>query len=393
MFDQEKQAVRDDDTSGYGHAVHHGSNLYREMHKDATDKGEIGVYEIQHHHHVEIGVFLQSHQHKSVPSSSTQPEGTSKSSLDGDEIKNYINKYSQISPDFPDAQVRELLASKSKAPAKLERKKFRVLRSPYISKYGSGSKDVVDIDKGEKLKYAFDGYNINQDLPNELMIDYSQWIAVGLLKTHSAKKETDNHYRVNASGKKSKIQLGDNYRYTTTSCFFKTYVEKTHTRYYPAESAVDLSTQQDYAESIVVAKNEDVIANIIQGFCMPAGLLWYMVDKPSLEAYKGKITQQTDLVNEIPFDVDYVQNIPQQASDSLDCGVFVCGYVEILSEGLQVHSCGFDSACQRAHYASLLWHYGVEKANEGYTSDNEDPPRPRKSVIEEIEANAIVTLE
>ncbi|KAM3380066.1 hypothetical protein P3S68_005639 [Capsicum galapagoense] len=77
---------------------------------------------------------------------------------------------SQIPPDFPDAQ------------------------------YGSGSKDAVDIDKEEKLKYAFDGYNINQDLRNELMIDYSQWIAVGLLKTHSAKKEMDNHYRVNASG-------------------------------------------------------------------------------------------------------------------------------------------------------------------------------------------------
>ncbi|KAM3286268.1 hypothetical protein P3S67_025067 [Capsicum chacoense] len=70
----------------------------------------------------------------------------------------------QISLDFPDAQ------------------------------YGSSSKDAVDIDKEEKLKYAFDGYNINQDFPNELMIDYSQWITVGLLKTHSAKKETDNHY-------------------------------------------------------------------------------------------------------------------------------------------------------------------------------------------------------
>ncbi|PHT82630.1 hypothetical protein T459_11073 [Capsicum annuum] len=397
-----------------------------------------------------------SHQHKFVPSSSTQSEGTSKSSLDGDEIKNYINKCdevggiitdsiqsavdtllfglstpsttksldvgasnkmierhwdlpdSQIPPDFPDAQVRELQASKSKAPAKRERKKSRVLRSPCISKYGSGSKDAVDIDKEEKLKYAFDGYNINQDLPNELMIDYSQWIIVGLLKTHSAKK-------------KSKIQLGDNYRYTTTSCFFKTYVEKTHTRYYPVEPPVDLSMQQDYAESIVVAKKEDIIANIIQAFCVPAGLPWYMVDEvyvsincdkefhwvlavivlkerlirvyDSLSTYKGKITQQTGLVNEIPFDVDYVQNIPQQASDSLDCGVFVCAYAEILSEGLQVHSCRFDSACQRACYASLLWHYAVEKANEGYRNDNGDPPRSRKSVIEEIEANVIVTLE
>ncbi|KAM3221846.1 hypothetical protein P3L10_021116 [Capsicum annuum] len=372
----------DDDTSGCGHAVHHGSDLYRETDKDAADKGEIGVSETQHHHHVEIGVSPQSHQHKSVPSSSTQPEETSKSSLDSDEMKNYINKCfaekmaelvtliskihaeifvviqedkideqqqsqedgsnkqerqhksdmqhedydkgslndievsrdeesnkkhllkdkqlldvnvvdkdagrednfknedcsdlqaledeimayeeeysdeelgkknisdvedlsdvnltakqdvtemnlknqkstdvtdvqdevggtitdsiqsavdtllfgrsipsttksldvgasnkmterhwdlpnSQIPPDFPDAQVRELQASKSKSPAKRERKKSRVLRSPYISKYGSGSKDAVDIDKEEKLKYAFDG------------------------------KKTDNHYRVNASG-------------------------------------------------------------------------------------------------------------------------------------------------------------------------------------------------
>ncbi|PHT30440.1 hypothetical protein CQW23_29907 [Capsicum baccatum] len=93
-------------------------------------------------------------------------------------------------------------------------------------------------------------------------------------------------------------------------------------------------------------------------------------DWPSLEAYKGKITQQFGLVNEIPFDVDYVQNIPQQAADSL-----------------------FYAASQRARYAFLLWHYEVEKENEGYTSDIGDPPRPRKSVIEEIDASAIVTLE
>ncbi|KAF3662241.1 hypothetical protein FXO38_11254 [Capsicum annuum] len=313
MFDQEKQTVMDDDTFGCGHAVYHGSDLYCETHKNTTDKEKIGVSEIQHHHHVEIDVSPQSHQHKSVSSSSKQPEGTSKPSLDGDEIKNYINKCfaekmaelatliskipaevvkalkneqnkqsqedkideqqqsqedgsnkqerqhksdmqhedydkgslndmevsrdeesnkqhlleeqqlldevggtitnsiqsvvdtllfglstpsttksldvgasnkmterhwdlpdSQIPPGFPDAQVWELQASKSKAPAKRERKKSRILRSPYISKNGSSFKDAVDIDKEEKLKYVFDGYNINQDFPNELMIDYSQ---------------------------------------------------------------------------------------------------------------------------------------------------------------------------------------------------------------------------
>ncbi|KAM3397168.1 hypothetical protein P3S68_000680 [Capsicum galapagoense] len=373
----------DDDTSGRDHAVQHEFGLYSETHKDATDKGEIGVSEIQHHHHGEIGVSPQSHQHKSVPSSSTQPKGTSKSTLDGDEIKNYINKcfaekiaelvtlISKIptevikalkneenkqsqedkideqqqsqedgsnkqerphkedmqgslndmevsrdeksnkqhileeqqlldmnaankeagrEDDFENEDCSDLqaledeimayeeersdeelgkkkisdvedlsdvnvtakedvnevnlknqestnvtdvqdevggtitdpiqaavdtilfglstpsttksldVALKAKAPVKRERKKSIILRSPYISKYDFGSKDAVDFDKEKKLKYAFDGYNINLDLPNELMIDYSQCIAVGLLKTHSAKKETDNHYRVNASG-------------------------------------------------------------------------------------------------------------------------------------------------------------------------------------------------
>ncbi|PHU02505.1 hypothetical protein BC332_27756 [Capsicum chinense] len=470
MFEQDNQAVMDDDTYGCGHVVHHGSDLYRETHKDATEKGEIGVSKIQHHHHLEIGVSPQGHQHKSVPSSSTQPEGTSKSSLEGDEIKNYINKCdvnaadkevgrednfenedcsnlqdledvnltakeditevnlknqestdvtdvqdevggtitdsiqatidsilfglstssttksldiaasnkmtkrhwylsdSQIPPDFPDAQIRELQASKAKTPVKRERKKSRILRSSYISMYSSGSKDA-------HLDVIF--YHLT---------------------------------------KKSKIQLGENYRYTKTSFFFKTYVEKTHTRYYLTEPEIDLSTQQDYAESIVVANNEDAIANIIQEFYMPAGLPWHMVDEkkkeppieiqklavmpptylsdndfydntertdcPLLEVYKGKITQQTGLVNKILFDVDYVQNIPQQASDSLN-----------IKRRTTSHLCGFDAASQRACYASLLWHYRVKKTNEGYTSDNGDPPRPRKSVIKEIQANAIVTLE
>ncbi|PHT92602.1 hypothetical protein T459_00484 [Capsicum annuum] len=339
---------------------------------------------------------------------------------------------SQIPPDFSDAQVWELQALKAKTPSKRERKKSRILRSPYISKYGSGSKDTVDFDKQEKLKITENSFC--QERNGQALSSKCFW-HLDVIFYHLRKK--------------SKIQLGDNYRYTTTSCFFKTYVEKTHTRYYPAKSVVELSTQQDYVESIVVAKNEDAIANIIHGFYMSTGLPLCMVDEvyvrincgkefhwvlsvivlkerlicvydslsskrkkeppieiqklpvmlptylsdngfydktertdwPSLEAYKGKITQQTGLVNEIPFDVDYVQNIPQQVSD------------KILSEGLQVESCGFDAASQRARHASLLWHYGVEKANEGYTSDNGDPPRSRKNVIEEIDASAIVTLE
>ncbi|PHU06797.1 hypothetical protein BC332_23286 [Capsicum chinense] len=361
MFGQDNQAVMDDDTSGRDHAVHHMSGLYSETHKDTTYKGEIGVSEIQHHHHGEIGVFPQSHQHKSVPSSSTQPEGISKSTLDSDEIKNYIDKCdvnvttkedvnevnlknqestdvidvqdevggtitdsiqvavdiilfglstpsttmslnvgasnkmterhwdlldSQIPPDFPDAQVRQLQASKAKAPAKRETKQSRVLRSPYISKYGSGSKDAVDFDKEEKLKKETDNhYQVNASRLGYRQLDFvvahpqsKNWFY--LMSEHTTCWNNEHldviFYYLR---KKSKIQQGDNYRYTMAIFFSKKYVEKTHTRYYQAKPVVELSMQQDYVESIVVAKNEDAIANIIHKFCIPVGLPWYMVDE------------------------------------------------------------------------------------------------------------------
>ncbi|PHU16361.1 hypothetical protein BC332_17566 [Capsicum chinense] len=320
MFEQDNQGVMDDDTYRRGHAVHYGSGLYRETHKDAADKGEIGVSKIQHHHHGEIRVSPQNHQHKPVPSSSTQPEGTSKSSLDGDEIKNYINKCHkdhdkgshndmEVSRDeesnkqhiLEEQQLLDVNAADKEANREddFENEDCFDLQALESLDVGASYKmierhwdlpdsqippnfpdaqDAVDFDKEEKLKYAFDG------------------------------KETDNHYRVNASG------LG--YR------------------------------QLEFVVAYPQFKN------------------WFYLMPESKTCWNDE-----------------------------DCGVFVCAYAEILSEGLQVHSCGFDAASQHARYASLLWHYGVEKTNEGYTSDNGDPPRPRKSVIEEIDASAIVTLE
>ncbi|PHT85224.1 hypothetical protein T459_07330 [Capsicum annuum] len=66
------------------------------------------------------------------------------------------------------------------------------------------------------------------------------------------------------------------------------------------------------------------------------------IDWSTLKAYEGKLGLQTGEISHNPFDIEYVKNIPQQASDSLDCGVFVAAYAEILSEGQQVHSCEFE---------------------------------------------------
>ncbi|PHT93350.1 hypothetical protein T459_01232 [Capsicum annuum] len=117
------------------------------------------------------------------------------------------------------------------------------------------------------------------------------------------------------------------------------------------------------------------------------------VDWSTLKAYEGKLGLQTGEISHNLFDVEYVQNIPQQASDSLNCRVFMAAYAEILSEGQQVPSCEFEADSQRARYASLLWHYGVTKAEKGYTSDNDDPPRSKNTFLQSPDESAIVTLE
>ncbi|PHU00642.1 hypothetical protein BC332_30429 [Capsicum chinense] len=151
----------------------------------------------------------------------------------------------QIPPDFPDAQVWKLQASKENAPAKRERKKSRVLRSPYISKYGSGSKDSVDFDKEEKLKYAFDG---GKEFHWVLAVIVLKERLIRVYDSLSSKRKKEPHIEIQKLAVMLPTYLLDN--------GFHDKIERTN---------------------------------------------W-----PSLEAYKGKIAQQTGLVNEIPFDVDYV---------------------------------------------------------------------------------------
>ncbi|PHT37926.1 hypothetical protein CQW23_21499 [Capsicum baccatum] len=52
----------------------------------------------------------------------------------------------------------------------------------------------------------------------------------------------------------------------------------------------------------------------------------------SLEAYTDKMIQGMDIVNKHPFNVEYIEDIAQQASESLDCGVFVAAFAEFLSD-------------------------------------------------------------
>ncbi|PHT83975.1 hypothetical protein T459_12418 [Capsicum annuum] len=103
-------------------------------------------------------------------------------------------------------------------------------------------------------------------------------------------------------------------------------------------------------------------------------------DWPNLETYRDKITQTTQILNEHPFDVE-------------DCGVFVAGYAEYLSEEMNVPSDGFEAEYHRMCYTTLLQKYGIQKAKKGYVSKNDDPPRPKSRIIQIPDDNAIVCIE
>ncbi|PHU08942.1 hypothetical protein BC332_20802 [Capsicum chinense] len=67
-----------------------------------------------------------------------------------------------------------------------------------------------------------------------------------------------------------------------------------------------------------------------------------------------------------------------------DYGGFVVVYAEYLSEGLGIPSSGIDAQYHRWRYAGLLCKYGSEKEENGYFSENDDPPKPRSRYVDDV---------
>ncbi|KAF3634698.1 hypothetical protein FXO38_25009 [Capsicum annuum] len=96
-------------------------------------------------------------------------------------------------------------------------------------------------------------------------------------------------------------------------------------------------------------------------------------DWSTIEAYRDKMAN--------PFDVQYFDGIAQQTIGRLDCGPFVGGYAEYLSDELQVPTNGIDVGLLRKRYVALLWKYGEAKAQKPYATDVKDLRRPKLNSI------------
>ncbi|PHU20021.1 hypothetical protein BC332_11172 [Capsicum chinense] len=191
-------------------------------------------------------------------------------------------------------------------------------------------------------------------------------------------------------------------RYTTTDCFFKVYIEKAYVNYYDADACNELATQDASTKTDEVVDMKTTLINTIKGFSPRAGQPWHLVDEVFVPincdgafhwilavialkdrcirvynsmASSRKKTQTSEiekLAVMIPTYLQYSNSFSKR-----DYGVFVAVYVEYLSEGLDIPSSEIDAHYHFLRYASLLCKYGSVKADNGYFSENDDPPRPR----------------
>ncbi|XP_047257402.1 uncharacterized protein LOC107850067 [Capsicum annuum] len=200
---------------------------------------------------------------------------------------------SQLPFDFPDTVVAAHQAAKT--PTKISKRirmRSKVFESPYTTEYASGSKAIEDQIEEQKQQFAFDGFLISDTMLSSVIEEFKQWVKEGLLKFHAKKKYDDDHYKAKSSSlgvheidfvvahartknwfylmsqkntcwnnknidvifyhlrKKSKLRNDQDYRFTTTNCFFKNYIDKTYSRFYEDDTDTVLTTQQDYIESV-----------------------------------------------------------------------------------------------------------------------------------------------
>ncbi|KAM3320017.1 hypothetical protein P3S67_007217 [Capsicum chacoense] len=218
------------------------------------------------------------------------------------------------------------------------------------------------------------------------------------------------------------------------------YIHDTYTNYHRSHCKIDLSSHDKNVHSTKVASVERSIYEIMQGICIPAGIPWHLTGEVyvpinckrsfhwvlavivlkekciriyvSMKGHRGhayeikdlaemlstylkiydffEIKDHTDLslldaykekTDQHAFDVHIVDGIVQQSSGTSDCGLFVAADAEFLSDRHQIPSSEFESKKHRTRYTSLLRDYGVNKACTGYVSDNQDPPRPKRTFI------------
>ncbi|PHT95962.1 hypothetical protein T459_03844 [Capsicum annuum] len=111
--------------------------------------------------------------------SAASEEKLSLSKSDLDEIKSYVRTYVPVCKTNL-KYVRKLSSKRNRQPSK-------VYQSPFVNVFDSESKDKEVIQSHKKLKYPFEGHNINGPYAKDLFSKFSIWMSAGLYNSHTTK--------------------------------------------------------------------------------------------------------------------------------------------------------------------------------------------------------------
>ncbi|PHT89162.1 hypothetical protein T459_04275 [Capsicum annuum] len=250
----------------------------------------------------------------------------------------------------------------------------------------TASKDeekVEPVSLGERKSYPFKEFNISDEAPKkltQLINDYSEWIADGLLKHHAGSTSMSFF---NTSERRP------SYKHKNNMDTQQEIVCTKFTSIMPMIVYIPINCRDEihWALAVVVLKERRIrvydsmsrrirsgpsseiqkLAKILPTYLNMSDFLDQKVstDWSTIEVYRDKMAN--------PFDVQYVDGIAQQTIGSLDCGPLVAAYTEYLSDRLQVPNDELDVGLLRKRYAALLWKYGEAKAQKPYATDVKDP--------------------
>ncbi|KAH0761454.1 hypothetical protein KY290_017527 [Solanum tuberosum] len=326
-----------------------------------------------------------------------------------------------------DTNVNEIVVHEvSKTHVQRLRLPSKIFQSPYVTIFGSSDKgkEKVDSELHIRPNHPFQGCGIIFQPPSALLDQYHQWLSKGLLKTHDKNLDQYRYTTVNCLFKTYINNTNERYhcspaddnlstqehmaRGSVVSGFERSLMNIINGFEIPAGLPwhscddvyipVNCDGQFHWVLAVVVLKKRLIrvydsasgsrikiysgdikkLSLMLPTYLQDSGFFEHSerTDWSSLDAYKDKETGSL-LEPKHPFLVEYIQDIIQQGSDTLDSGLFVAAFAEFLSDEIPIQSNNFRSDYLRSRYEALLWNYGSEKAEAGYVSDNDDPSKPR----------------
>ncbi|KAF3663819.1 hypothetical protein FXO38_10424 [Capsicum annuum] len=326
-------------------------------------------------------------------------------------IHDGVNDESNADQDLPDSQItlpdevlpslnayvnleRSIIVHPSANEAQQTPMHFSRIRRPSRYKKSPFTINFDSVDEVQRRtfdqKHPFISHPVNDIEDTKITNKFMTWLSLDLLKYHS--KRIFDVYKVDDAsltngGKEYHLhEYISGFRmhatvswHTVDHIFIPVHVKVKH---HWVLAVISFNHRCIYVYDSLSAVGHDVVvlseieklAKVIP-ICLIAYKFYENKDIDIDNHPNYKLNEKMD-----PFSVSVVENVPQQSSGSLDCGLYMVTYAECLTFGEGVPSVDFDPDLIRIRYASLLWDYATTKAEAEAQSDDEAPMGPLREI-------------